>query len=466
MLFPGKKLIMSGLPVANILLVDDDPRSLLAMETLLAGPGRRIVRAQTGNEALRCLLREEFALILLDVRLPDMDGFETASLIRGTERLRRIPIIFISAIDTLEEDVFKGTSSGAVDYLFKPVVPQVLQGKVSVFIDLYHMAEQLKRRAVHHSEERLRVLLESVRDHAIFLLDGRGVIKICNSVAERIYGWRTADLVGQPISVFFNAEDREAGKPRQVLSAAASAAFHQEQSWCVRRDGSAFWAEVNYACVKDEAGGLAGFCAVARDLTEATRAQRELERLKAELEERVERLVTERLRAMAKRETPNQPPHQSQSAVAGAPSTDAAELVAETNASPTLAPPAGRRTILFADDEENQIQLMRRFLESEGYKVSAAKDGAEALEVFLKDRDAIDLAILDVRLPKLNGWDAFKQMREARPEIKAIFATGLVSPEMEAEVASQKLGSVIRKPYRLDIVLEKIAEVLRQGTGA
>ncbi|MGH7926863.1 MAG: response regulator, partial [Candidatus Binatia bacterium] len=106
--------------IANILIVDDDVKTLTAMEALLAGPGRRIVRATSGNDALRCLLKDDFALILLDVRLPDMDGFETANLIRGSERLRNVPIIFISAIDTLEEDVFKGSASGAVDYLFKP----------------------------------------------------------------------------------------------------------------------------------------------------------------------------------------------------------------------------------------------------------------------------------------------------------------------------------------------------------
>src|SRR5215471_18360800 len=98
---------MTNEPTANILVVDDDVRTLTAMEALLSGPGRNIVIADSGQEALRQLLRQDFALILLDVRLPVMDGFETAALIRQNERFRYTPIIFLSAIDTLESDVFR-----------------------------------------------------------------------------------------------------------------------------------------------------------------------------------------------------------------------------------------------------------------------------------------------------------------------------------------------------------------------
>src|SRR5919197_1542668 len=105
---------MSTEPTANILVVDDDLKTLSVMEALLAGPGRHIVTASSGMEALRHLLREDFALILLDVRLLEMDGFETAALIRENERFRYTPIIFVSAIDTLESDVFRGATSGAV----------------------------------------------------------------------------------------------------------------------------------------------------------------------------------------------------------------------------------------------------------------------------------------------------------------------------------------------------------------
>jgi PAS domain S-box-containing protein len=433
---------MTNESIANILIVDDDSRSLTAMEALLVGPRRRIVCAASGNDALRCLLREDFALILLDVRLPDINGFEVAELIRGTERLRNIPIIFLSAIDTLEEDVFKGTASGAVDYLFKPVMPQVLQGKVSVFINLYHMNEQLKRRAVHESEERFRLVVESIRDHAIFQLDPSGNITMSNSASERMRGWKTSEILGQPFSVFFTAEDRATGKPREILMRTAVDGRYQEEAWCARKDGSTFLAEVVYARVLDETGRLVGFSGIARDLTEPKRAERELQRLKAELETRAAEL--------AQREKLQQQLLQSQKM----------ESIGALAAGVT--PSGGGETILFVDDEENQLQLMRRFLESEGYKVSAAKDGAEAVELFLKNKDSIDLAVLDVRLPKLNGWEAFQKMREARPEIKALFATGLLSPEMEAEIVKGDLGGIILKPYKLEVVLQKIVEVLRQ----
>ncbi len=129
---------------ANILVVDDDEKSLLAMEAILAGPGRNIVTARSGADALCELMRREFAVMLLDVRMPEMDGFETAALIRQRERLRHLPIIFLSAVDTLDADVYRGVASGAVDYLFKPVVPQVLKAKVAVFVDLFRMHEQIQ----------------------------------------------------------------------------------------------------------------------------------------------------------------------------------------------------------------------------------------------------------------------------------------------------------------------------------
>src|ERR1041384_5889761 len=112
---------MSTEPTAKILIVDDDQKTMMGMEALRPGPGRKIVTVSSAQGALRQLLRqEEFSLILLDVRMPDMDGFETADLIRQSERLRHIPIIFLSAIDTLEADVYRGATKGAVDRRLLP----------------------------------------------------------------------------------------------------------------------------------------------------------------------------------------------------------------------------------------------------------------------------------------------------------------------------------------------------------
>lgn len=135
----------------NILLVDDHAENLLALEAILSPLGERLVFAHSGSEALKCLLQQDFAAILLDVQMPDMDGFETAALIRGRVRSQSTPIIFLTAINKSETHVFQGYSLGAVDYLFKPLVPDVLRSKVAVFVDLYRKSEEVRQQA-----ERLR----------------------------------------------------------------------------------------------------------------------------------------------------------------------------------------------------------------------------------------------------------------------------------------------------------------------
>jgi len=111
-------------PTADILLVDDRPENLLSLEAILTGIGGRLVKAQSGAEALKRLLTQDFAVILLDVQMPEMDGFETASYIRQRERSRHTPIIFLTAHDRSEAAVVKGYTSGAVDFLFKPSCPR------------------------------------------------------------------------------------------------------------------------------------------------------------------------------------------------------------------------------------------------------------------------------------------------------------------------------------------------------
>jgi len=128
---------------ANILLVDDRPDKLLALEAVLSSLNQNIVQAHSGKDALRQLLKQNFAVILLDVSMPGMDGFETASLIRQRDRSEHTPIIFITGIGITENHVAKGYSLGAVDYMLTPIVPEVLRTKVSVFVELHTgLAEQ------------------------------------------------------------------------------------------------------------------------------------------------------------------------------------------------------------------------------------------------------------------------------------------------------------------------------------
>jgi len=132
---------------ARILVVDDDERNLLAVKTVLEDVAD-VVLAASGEAALRHLLKEEFAVILLDVYMPGMDGYETAQMIRSREQTKRIPIVFLSAINKESEHLLRGYSMGAVDYVFKPVDPRILQSKVAVFVDLFKMRREIERNAM------------------------------------------------------------------------------------------------------------------------------------------------------------------------------------------------------------------------------------------------------------------------------------------------------------------------------
>src|SRR5205085_2132508 len=128
----------------KILLVDDREDNLLSIETILEPNGYRFVKARSGREALKILLNEfDFAMILMDVKMPGLNGFETATLIYEREKLRHIPIIFITAHDHSDENIFKGYQMGGVDYIYKPINPDLLRAKVSVFVELYKKTHQL-----------------------------------------------------------------------------------------------------------------------------------------------------------------------------------------------------------------------------------------------------------------------------------------------------------------------------------
>jgi signal transduction histidine kinase len=138
-------MMRDGESKANILLVDDIPANLLALRSILDALGQNLVEASSGEHALRHLLHDDFAVILLDVSLPGMDGYEVARMIRGRKRCQRTPIIFVTAYETPSERMIEAYSQGAVDFLVKPLVPAVLRSKVAVFVELFQMSEQLKR---------------------------------------------------------------------------------------------------------------------------------------------------------------------------------------------------------------------------------------------------------------------------------------------------------------------------------
>ncbi len=206
---PPTEIRSVSLPPVNILLVDDEPKNLTALDAVLAAPDRNLVNATGGAEALRHLLHDDFAVILLDVHMPGMDGFETAELIRGRERSRDTPIIFLTAATRGEPFISRGYSVGAVDYIVKPFDPDILRSKVAVFVELFSKTEQVKRHAEEQArflEERARFLeeraarteAEAARDRlqqvvdvfpeAITIADADGRIVLSNATAGEIMG--------------------------------------------------------------------------------------------------------------------------------------------------------------------------------------------------------------------------------------------------------------------------------------
>ena len=155
---------------AKILLVDDRPENLLALEAILSALDQTLVRASSGEEALKALLTDDFAVILLDVQMPGMDGFETAAHIKRRERTRDIPIIFLTAINHGPHHTFRGYAAGAVDYISKPFDPWVLRAKVSVFVELWTKNRQLEAHA--EAARQLRHLVTAVDSATALLRSG------------------------------------------------------------------------------------------------------------------------------------------------------------------------------------------------------------------------------------------------------------------------------------------------------
>jgi two-component system, sensor histidine kinase and response regulator len=147
----------------NILLVDDQPANLVALEAMLEELDQNLIKASSGREALKWLLTHDFAVVLLDVKMPDMDGFETAALIRERDKSRHTPIIFLTAADKSQTQAVRGYAVGAVDYLVKPVVPEFVRSKVAVFVELAKKNELLRRQAqrLQESEQAARDLAET-----------------------------------------------------------------------------------------------------------------------------------------------------------------------------------------------------------------------------------------------------------------------------------------------------------------
>jgi PAS domain S-box-containing protein len=198
----------------NILMVDDQPAKLLTYEAILAGLDANLIKARSGREGLKLLLKHDVAVVLLDVSMPEINGFEMADMMRQHPRFQQTAILFISAVRMSDLDRIKGYQSGAVDYISVPVVPEVLRAKVSVFADLHRKSrelESLNRELEQRVEQRTRQLQESesllreradlleLASEAVLVRDLSGMLKYWNAGAEALYGWPRHEVLGNHV---------------------------------------------------------------------------------------------------------------------------------------------------------------------------------------------------------------------------------------------------------------------------
>jgi PAS domain S-box-containing protein len=261
-------------PEARVLLVDDSPENLVSLEAALDGLDADLVSARSGMEALRHLLEQDFAAIILDVKMPDMDGFQTAEMVRSRRRSRHTPILFLTGYKS-DEHLFRGYDLGAVDFLFKPVVPEILRSKVSVFVKLSRNTDLLRRQAetLSRTEQKFRALLEAAPD-AMIISSEDGRISLVNSQAEILFGFPREELVASNIQMLLP----------EWRGLNASAGSHKEAR-AIRRNRSQFPVEISLSPLQTEEGLLV--TSAIRDITARKKIDEDIRELNTRLEQRV-----------------------------------------------------------------------------------------------------------------------------------------------------------------------------------
>jgi len=300
----------------NILLVDDHPENLMALEAILGDLGQNLVRANSGLEALRCLLVQEFAVILLDVQMPVIDGFETAALIRERDKLQHTPIIFLTAMDKSETNIFRGYSVGAVDYIFKPFAPEVLKAKVGVFIDLFKKTEEIKRQAellrmtnrelgktnkamggLYKELEQKNLELRTERDFIdavvetagslVVICDENGALVRFNRASQQVIGYEFEEVAGENFwEKIIAPEDRQGVSDAFARVRAGEYPLTGEDN-ILTKDGDRRLICWTMTALHREDGSFSYMVGTGIDITERKYAEQEIRKLNEDLERRV-----------------------------------------------------------------------------------------------------------------------------------------------------------------------------------
>lgn len=271
-------------PQVNILLVDDQPENLLALEAILADTGATLVQATSGEKALRYLLQQDFAVILLDVQMPSMDGFEVASLIRSRQRSRQTPIIFLTAFGSSEQFMARGYALGAVDYLLKPIAAEILKSKVAVFIELFKKTEALQQKTaqleainaeMQMSEERFRSL-STYSPVGVFVTDTAGRCVYTNPRFQGFYQLTQPDTAAAQLCenwlALVSSSDRTQANHQWVSYLEQGGEYSQELQLALATGGEA-WVHVRVAPMLSDQGALLGHVGTIEDITERRQAE-------------------------------------------------------------------------------------------------------------------------------------------------------------------------------------------------
>lgn len=264
----------------NILLVDDQPAKLLSYETILEDMGENLLKANSGKEALAYLLKHDVAVVLMDVCMPEMDGFELASLIRQHPRFQKTAIILVSAINQTDIDRLKGYDCGAMDYISVPVVPEIMRAKVAVFVDLYRKNRDLRR--LNSKLQRQAHLLDQSYDAIFAWRLGNGIV-YWNKAAEQLYGYTSSEALGRVshdlLATEFPVSHSELLDALQLKNEWAGELVHHH------RDGHSLMIESRMRLVRNETEALV--LEVNRDITQRKELEREVLEVVAQEQHRI-----------------------------------------------------------------------------------------------------------------------------------------------------------------------------------
>jgi PAS domain S-box-containing protein len=291
----------------NILLLDDTPAKLLTYEVILSELGENLIKAMSADEAFQILLKTDVALVLTDVSMPSVDGFEFAKILRGHPRFEGMPIVFVSAIAQSDVDRLQGYASGAVDYVFIPVAPELLRAKVKTYVDHYRrqreleiLKRELEARVAERtieleasmtrlalSEERYRMLVDNAND-IVATFDLKGRFTSVNPAIDRTLGFAPAEVIGR--SLRYHVPQEQLRTHVEMLNRKLQGPSTPYEVEVLTKVGVRRVLEVNSKLIADATGKPVAIHAIARDITERQEAKRAEAQI-AELDHRVKNVL-------------------------------------------------------------------------------------------------------------------------------------------------------------------------------